>query len=100
MSDIPPILEIDAIWITQLRPTVNTAAPFGRARGRLRAVKGRFKRPVFLAMGVWPEEGRRALLRPWAWQLGESESAVKWVDFLAELEAHGIRGDAEGVGCA
>jgi hypothetical protein len=51
---VPPILQIDAIWLTQLRPN-------GRMRrdrtGRKRAVKGRYKRPLLIALGLWPDTG-------------------------------------------
>jgi transposase-like protein len=85
-ADVPPILLIDAIWATQLRPT-------GRFRkdkkGRRRAVKGRVKRPIFIAMGVWPDEDRCEIL---FWQLGDSEDAEAWITFLGALEEQGIRG--------
>lgn len=81
---VPPVLQIDAIWITQLRPN-------GRVRrdmkGRRRLIKGRFKRPVLIAMGVWPDTGHTEIL---AWQLGESEDTQTWMDFLTHLEAQGV----------
>jgi len=84
---VPPILQIDAIWVTQLVPT----GTFHRDRkGRLRPNKRRIKRPIFIAMGVWPETGRAEVL---AWQLGEAEDEAGWVAFLEELEALGVRGE-------
>ena len=87
MADVPPILQIDAIWITCLRPN-------GRVRrdrkGRKRAVKGRFKCPVLIAMGVWPDTDRCEIL---LWHLGHSEDAEEWVTFLSILEEQGIRGE-------
>jgi transposase-like protein len=86
LADVPPVLLIDAIWATQLRPT----GRFRRDRkGRKRAVKGRVKRPIFIAMGIWPNQDRCEIL---AWQLGESEEAEAWIAFLGSLEAQGIRG--------
>lgn len=86
-EDVPPVLEVDAIWVTLLRAN-------GRVRrdrkGRKRPVKGRFKRPIMIAMGVWPDRDRREIL---LWRLGESESAEEWVKFLEILEAEGIRGE-------
>lgn len=85
-SDVPPILLVDAIWATQLRPT----GTFRRDRkGRLRAVKGRVKRPIFIAMGIWPDENRCEVL---AWHLGDNEEGEAWIDFLGKLEEQGIRG--------
>jgi len=83
----PPILQIDAIWVTQLAPT----GRFHRDRkGRLRPTKRRIKRPIFIALGVWPETGRAEVL---AWRLGEAEDEAGWVAFLEELEALGVRGE-------
>jgi putative transposase len=59
-------------------------------KGRKRPVKGRFRVPIMIAMGVWPESDRREIL---LWRLGESESAEEWVTFLEILEAQGIRGE-------
>jgi transposase-like protein len=86
-EDVPPILQLDAIWATVLRPN-------GRVRrdrkGRKRPVKGRCKCPVFIAMGVWPEGDRCEIL---LWRLGTGENAEDWVQFLSLLEAQGIRGE-------
>lgn len=84
---VPPVLQIDAIWITQLRPNGQLRRD---RKGRLRPVKGRFKRPLLLAMGVWPDTGRAEML---AWQLAQSEDAEEWIAFLSKLEAQGIRGE-------
>lgn len=85
-ADIPPILQIDAFWVTLLRPN-------GRKRrdrtGRLRPVKGRFKVPIMIALGVWPGQDRCEIL---TWRLGASESAEEWVACLEILEAQGICG--------
>lgn len=85
-SQVPPILQIDAIWYTQLRPTGETAAD---SRMRRRLVKKGQKRPILIALGLWPETGRREIL---AWELGQSEDAATWVHFLGRLEEKGIRG--------
>jgi hypothetical protein len=85
-DDVPPVVEIDAIWVTQLRPN----GQMRRDRtGRRRPVKGRFKVPIMIAMGVWPDSDRCEIL---SWWLGESESAEEWVKFLEILETQGIRG--------
>ena len=84
--DVPPILQIDAIWFTQLCPTEEQQVD---RRGRRRTVKQGRQRPIFIALGIWPETGRREVL---AWQLGASEEAEAWLAFLTDLEAQGIRG--------
>lgn len=86
-TDVPPILQIDAIWITCLRPNGQVRRD---RKGRKRAVKGRFKCPVLIAMGVWPDRDRCEIL---LWHLGHSEEAEEWVTFLSLLEAQGIRGE-------
>lgn len=85
-QDVPPILQIDAIWFTQLCPTAEQRVD---RRGRRRSVKQGRKRPLFIALGIWPATGRREVL---AWQLGESEEAEAWLTFLTQLEEQGIRG--------
>jgi transposase-like protein len=85
-EDVPAVLQVDAIWVTLLRP--NGEARRDR-KGRKRLVKGRFKVPILIAMGLWPENDRCEIL---LWRLGESESAEEWVKFLEILEAQGIRG--------
>lgn len=83
----PPIVQVDAIWVTQLVPTGRTHRD---SRGRQRASKRRVKRPIFIALGVWPDEDRAEVV---AWRLADSESESAWLAFLSELEALGIRGD-------
>jgi putative transposase len=86
-EDVPPVLQVDAIWVTQLRPNGEVRRD---QKGRKRPVKGRFKVPIMIAMGVWPETDRCEIL---LWRLGKSESAEEWVTFLETLEAQGIRGE-------
>jgi len=85
-EDVPPILQIDAIWVTLMRPNGEVRRD---RKGRKRPVKGRFKCPILIAMGVWPDGDRCEIL---LWWLGESESAEEWVKLLEVLEAQGIRG--------
>lgn len=89
-TDVPPIVQVDAVWVTLLRPNGKVRRD---RKGRKRAVKGRHKVPIMIAMGVWPDTNRREVL---LWRLGESESTEEWVAFLELLEAQGIRG-AEGL---
>jgi len=86
-EDVPPVVQVDAIWITQLRPNGEVRRD---RKGRKRPAKGRFKVPVMIAMGVWPETDRCEIL---LWRLGKSESAEEWVAFLETLEAQGICGE-------
>lgn len=84
---VPPVLQVDAIWVTQL---VSTGAYHRDAKGRLRPNKKRIKRPIFIALGVWPETGQAEVL---AWRLAAKEDEAEWLAFLSELEAMGIRGE-------
>jgi hypothetical protein len=86
-EDVPPVLQVDAVWVTLLR--ANGRVKRDR-KGRKRPVKGRFKVPIMIAMGVWPESERREIL---LWRIGESESAEEWVKFFEILERQGIRGE-------
>jgi transposase-like protein len=86
-EDLPPIIQVDAIWVTQLRPNGKVRRD---SKGRKRPVKGRFRRPVFIAMGIRPDADRCEIL---LWQLGESEDDEAWTAFLGCLEAQGIRGE-------
>jgi len=83
---VPPILQIDGLWATILRATDRVRRD---RKGRKRPVKGRFKVPILIAMGVWPETDRCEII---SWRLAESESAEEWVKFLETLEAAGICG--------
>ena len=83
----PPIVQIDAIWVTQLRPTGQFHSD---SKGRRRPGKSRVKRPIFIAMGVWPDTDECTIL---AWKLAESEDEADWLSFLSLLEELGIRGE-------
>ncbi len=85
-TETPPILQLDAIWLTQLRANGRVRRD---AKGRRRACMGRFKRPVLIALGVWPESSHSQVL---AWHLAEDESTEAWVAFLTKLEEQGLRG--------
>ena len=85
-GDVPPIIQVDAIWVTLLRANGEVSRD---SKGRKRPVKARCKCPIMIAMGVWPDSDRCEIL---LWRLGESESAEEWVKFLEILEAQGIRG--------
>lgn len=80
----PPIVQVDGIYITQLRPNGEVRTD---RKGRRRAVKGRFKRCVLIALGLWPESGRQEVL---AWELAEGEDFMAWLTFLSRLEEQGL----------
>ena len=83
---VPPVLQVDAIWVTQLVPT----GTYHRdAKGRRRPDKKRIKRPIFIALGVWPDSDRAEVL---AWHLADREDEGAWLAFLSNLEAAGICG--------
>jgi putative transposase len=86
-EDVPPVVEVDAIWVTLLRWNGEVRRD---RKGRKRPVKGRFKVPIMIAMGVWPDSDRREIL---LWRVGENEGAEEWVKFLEILEEQGIRGE-------
>lgn len=86
-TPVPPVLQVDAIWTTQIVPTGGT---YRDRQGRQRARKGRIKRPILLAMGVWPEQDYAEIL---AWTLADGEDEDAWRTFLSQLEAAGIRGE-------
>lgn len=83
-TDAPPVLLIDGFYITQIRPT---GAYRTDAKGRRRPVKGRFKRCLLVALGIWPASGRQEVL---AWTLTEGEDFTAWLTFLSQLEAAGV----------
>lgn len=83
----PPILQLDAIWFTQLCATGQWRTD---RQGRRRPVKSRRKRCLLIALGVWPETERQEVL---AWQLADSEDLTSWLPFLTQLEAQGLCGE-------
>jgi transposase-like protein len=82
---VPPIVQVDAIWVTQVLPNGRT---YCDRKGRKRMSKGRYKRPILIALGVWPDSNQAYVLE---WMLAESEEAAAWEQFLTRLEAAGIR---------
>jgi transposase-like protein len=85
VEDVPPIVQLDAIWVTQVLPNGRT---FTDRKGRKRMSKGRYKRPIFVALGIWPDTNHAQVLE---WMLAESEEAEAWEQFLTHLESAGIR---------
>jgi transposase-like protein len=83
----PPVLQLDAIWFTQLCATGQWRTD---RKGRRRPVKSRRKRCLLIALGVWPESDHQEVL---AWQLADSEDLESWLPFLSQLEAQGLCGE-------
>lgn len=83
-ASVPPVVELDGFYVTQLRPNGQVRQD---AKGRRRAVKGRFKRCILVALGIWPDSGRQEVL---AWELVDAEDTVAWLQFLGRLEAQGL----------
>ena len=83
----PPVLQIDAIWFSQLRPTGQWRHD---RKGRRRPVKSRRKRCLLIALGVWPASNEQAVL---AWTIADSEDETAWLAFLSQLEAQGVCGE-------
>jgi transposase-like protein len=83
----PPILQLDAIWFTQLCATGQYRSD---GKGRRRPVKSRRKRCLLIALGVWPDSERQEVL---AWHLADGEDSESWLTFLSQLEEQGLRGE-------
>jgi putative transposase len=84
LSSVPPVILLDAIWITLLEPT---AAIHLDRRGRRRIRKKGEKVCVLVALGLYPQSGRWGIL---GWELADGESQAAWERLLVRLEARGI----------
>lgn len=87
VEGVPPLLQVDAIWVTQLLPNGRTCVD---RKGRRRQRKSRVKRPVFIALGVWPQTDQALVLD---WMLAAREDADEWERFLSRLEEAGYCGE-------
>jgi transposase-like protein len=84
LSSVPPIVMLDAIWLTLLAPT--GAIQADRLQ-RQRAVKSKQKVCVLVALGLYPQSGRWGIL---GWQIAAEESQQAWEQLLIPLEARGL----------
>jgi hypothetical protein len=84
LRSVPPIIMLDAIWVTLLEPTGATAPD--RA-GRQRATKAKENVCLLVALGLYPQSGRWRIL---SWTLAESESQAAWERLLVPLETRGL----------
>jgi transposase-like protein len=84
LSRVPPIIMLDAIWMTLLEPTGATQTD--RA-GRQRPTKAKEKICLLVALGLYPQSGRWGIL---GWTLADSESQAEWERLLVPLETRGL----------
>jgi transposase-like protein len=85
----PPVVLLDAIWVTLL---IETEVIKKDKRGRRRVVKKRVKRPLLIALGVWPEEGFYQVL-DWELGAGPGEDKDSWLGLLNRLTERGLHPD-------
>jgi putative transposase len=84
LSSVPPVILLDAIWVTLLEPDASRNQD---RLGRQRAHKHREKVCLLVALGVYPQTGRWGIL---AWTLADSESQEAWEQLLTPLEMRGL----------
>lgn len=83
-SSVPPIIMLDAIWLTLLEETGH--CQHDRLK-RHRCCKSKHKVCVLVALGLYPQSGRWGILD---WQVTRDESQAAWESLLLPLEARGI----------
>jgi len=87
ITDTPPILIVDGVWVQVLAPTGQTWTDrSGHERMEMRGVE----RVVLAVMGVW-EDGRHEILH---YQATDAESAQAWAAALAALTRRGLDSQA------
>lgn len=84
LSSVPPVIMLDAIWVTLL---VDTAQSQKDKSGRKRRIKKREKICVLVALGIYPQNQRWGILD---WELAESEDQAAWERLLLRLENRGV----------
>lgn len=91
LSSVPPVVMLDAIWLTLLTPTSTMQVD---ALKRQRSVKTKQKVCVLVALGLYPQTDRWGIL---GWHIAQDESKDAWQDLLAPLETRGLyrEGDLE-----
>ena len=88
ISDTPPILIVDGVWVQVLAPTGATwIDQSGHERKEMRGQE----RVVLTVMGVW-EDGRHEILH---YEAAEAEDSEAWTTLLAALKRRGL--DPNGV---
>ena len=84
LSSVPPVVMLDAIWLSLLTPT---GAMQADTRKRQRQVKAKQKVCVLVALGLYPQSGRWGIL---GWHIAQEESKEAWEDLLVPLETRGL----------
>jgi transposase-like protein len=84
LTSVPPIIMLDAIWVTVLTDTP-TIRPDRLQRQR--RVKARPKMCLLVALGLYPQTGRWGIL---SWQIADEESQSAWEQLLLPLEQRGV----------
>lgn len=84
LSSVPPIVMLDAIWVTLLEDTDDVQQD---RLGRQRVVKSRNKVGVLVALGLYPQTGRWGIL---GWHVADEESQEAWEALLLPLEQRGL----------
>lgn len=87
ISDTPPILIVDGVWVQVLAPT--GATWIDRSGHERQEMRGQ-ERVVLTVMGVW-EDGRHQILH---YQAVASEDSESWSALLATLKQRGLDADA------
>ncbi|MEO1645447.1 MAG: transposase [Chloroflexota bacterium] len=84
LSSVPPVVMLDAIWLTLLTPTGTIQTDDIK---RQREVKTKQKVCVLVALGLYPQSGRWGIL---GWHIAQQESKEAWQDLLVPLETRGL----------
>jgi len=84
LTSVPPIVMLDAIWITLLQPTGEIKQD---QSGRQRPGKMGTKVCLLVALGLYPQSGRWGILD---WTLATSENQSAWESLLLPLEQRGL----------
>ena len=83
ITDTPPILIVDGVWVTIYHPTGETFLDrSGHVRQRVRADE----RVILAVMGVW-EDGRHALIH---YTIAATEDTAAWMQVAQELCDRGL----------
>jgi putative transposase len=84
LTSVPPVIMLDAIWVTLLEDSQNTKKDSIKRQRRL---KTRRKVCVLVALGLYPQSGRWGIL---GWQVAHAESQEAWEKLLLPLEERGL----------
>jgi len=84
LSSVPPIIMLDAIWVTLLAPTGTHQED---KAGRQRVTKAGEQVCILVALGLYPQSQRWGIL---GWVLADSESQAAWERLLLPLEDRGL----------